>query len=122
MSTQEFRLQRQAAVDLVFDGELLADESSDDGERDRWQEVRIYRTTTNRWVVERTGRSRVPGEVDLPQVTVCRTPDEVRQALTFSHTTTDGQRRRYVTDIGYDALNQAADLDPELEDALVERV
>ena len=120
-----YRLERLAAVDLVFDGELLSEESSHEpsGPKSvRWQEVRVYLTDNGKWVVERTGKSLAPGEVDRPSVAVCTTPAEVRQAMTFRHQTDTGQRRSYVTDICYDALVAAAARDPRLDEALAERV
>jgi hypothetical protein len=116
-----YRLQRLADVDLVFEGELLADESTYERGIQRWQEVRIYRTDSDRWVVERTGKSIVPNEVDRPNVTVCDTPADVRAAMTFQHKH-KGQDRSYVTDVCYGAMQSAAEKDHRLDEALVVRV
>lgn len=115
MSTT-FRLPRPAAVDIAFEGELLADATSDEGQ-DRWQEIRVYSTTTDRWVVERVGRSRRRGEVDKPEAFVCDSPDTVRAALQSKE-----PGRTYLTNLAYDALTDAADKDPRLAPALVETV
>lgn len=112
-----FRLPRHSDVDLCFDGDLLADVSTHEPGKQRWQEVRVYRTVSDRWVVERVGRSTRRGEVDLSDVRVCDTPAAVRLALSDVD---DG--RRYLTIISEEALNLAADADPDLADALVERV
>lgn len=119
-----YRLQRLADVDLEFDGEMLAEESTHDpaaGDLQRWQEVRIYRTSSGRWVVERTGKSSHPGEVDRPTVDVCESPAAVRAAMTFEHHTRSGTRS-YVTDVCYEALRAASTVDPRLNEALIERV
>lgn len=119
-----FRLERLAGVDLVFDGEMLANETTfnqDVRGPQLWQEVRIYRTTSDRWVVERTGKSSHPGHTDRPSITVCSTPAEVREAMTFEHEH-KGRPRSYVTNICYDALSAAAEKDPRLDEALIEHV
>lgn len=117
MSTTTFQLARLAAVDLVFEGVLLADETTHEPGKARWQEVRIYSTASGKWVVERMGRTTMPGEVDRPLVTVCDTADAVKAALESTH-----EGRRYTTDVCYDALRAAVDADPRLNDAIVERI
>src|SRR4051812_41381294 len=112
----EHVIHRSGEVDLMFEGELLADLSSRQERRPRWQEVRIYRTATGKWVTELVGRSIVGGERDRVRVTVCDTATEVRDSL----------RRRaengYLTDLALDALATAATADGELLDATQERV
>lgn len=120
-----YRLERLADVDLVFDGELLSEESTWDEHGDeyqRWQDVCVYRTDSDRWVVARIGKSNFPGETDRPTVTVCNSPGQVRNAMTFRHRNKDGSSRSYVTDVCYEALRAAAAKDPRLDEALTVRV
>lgn len=110
---ENFRLTRPGDVDLTFEGELLATESSRTNDHQtRWQEVRIYRTASGKWVTENVGRSVRDGERDLPRVSVCETPVQVRDSL----------RRQldnpYITDTAYDALQAAIEVDAELAPAL----
>jgi hypothetical protein len=119
-------LARSGDVDLEFDGEILANESSRGegivpGRPDRsanprrWAEVRIYKLASgNGWVTEYVGKSAYPGEVDRPRVAVCRTPEEVREALKTG--------RSYLTNIAVDALAEAAEADPRLRAVTRERI
>lgn len=118
-------LTRSGDVDLEFDGDLLADESSrGEGVNDnpmrsanpmRWAEVRIYKLASGKgWVTEYVGKSAYPGEVDRSRVTVCTTPEEVREALKTG--------RPYLTNIAVDALSDAADADPRLRPVTRERI
>lgn len=115
-----YRLERVSAVDLVFDGELLAETTTEAAGAERWQEVRVYRTDSARWIIERTGQSRVEGEVTRTRASVCDTVDEVRRAITYRRP--DNPERAYVTDVAYDAVLIASELDPRLSEALVEHV
>lgn len=125
-----YRLERVSAVDLVFEGELLAEVTTDEGSaaniarsrdgEDRWQEVRVYRTDRDFWVVEHMGGSRVPGETARIRATACRSVDDVRRAITF--TDRDDRTRRYVTDLSFEAVSLASQADPRLADVLVEHV
>jgi hypothetical protein len=115
---ESYRLSRVDQLDLEFDGEIIAEHATEPS-NGRWQELRVYRTSTDRWVVERVGCSTRPGEVALPRAYVCETPDDVRLALTFRSRTT---RQQYVTSAGVELLHRAAEADPRLEEALAERV
>jgi hypothetical protein len=124
-----FRLMRDKAIDLEFTGWLLADESSrldrpapssgvtwTEGEgRDRWMEVRIYRTDSKKYVVELIGQSTLDGEVPRRTVRICNTPDKVPAALRVGSF-------KNLTNVAVDALNEAADKDPDLRAGLVERI
>lgn len=53
---------------LSFDGELLATASSRTPDRDRWTEMRIYRTSGGSYILEKVGRSirlHMPGCGDI---------------------------------------------------------
>lgn len=121
-----FTLPRSGQVDLEFDGEIIANESSrgegiipDRPDRsanpNRWAEVRIYKLASGKgWVTEYVGKSAYPGEVDRPRVTVCHTAEEVREALKTG--------RPYLTNIAVDALTEAAEKDARLRSVAVERI
>jgi hypothetical protein len=55
---------------LTFDGELLAHVSSRIDGRDRWTEMRVYRTTGGSYILEKVGRSirlHMPGCPDMKE-------------------------------------------------------
>lgn len=117
-----YRLEQTGDVDIEFDGELLAEVSNyDTAGPDRWQIVLVYRTTTDKWIVQRRGMTSKPGEVNRSTVRVCSNTNQVRKAITFTDTR-DGEKRSYITNVCYDAVSAAAERDPRLEDALVTRV
>lgn len=120
MST--FRLPRHSDVDLEFEGELLAEASTRRPDKVRWQDVLLYRTESGRWIVQRIGRSSVPRETDLSDVTVCDSPEQVRLALSDTERDDHGGQRRYLTWTAEKALRAAAAADPGLGEALIERV
>jgi hypothetical protein len=120
-----YRLQRPGAVDLEFNGELLADESTQGDTRggrqvdhSRWSEVRIYRLDSGEgWVTELIGKSARQGEVDRPRVTVCKTPEEVRTSLQRKPGVLD-----YLINAAVDAMAEAAEKDPRLQVIITERL
>jgi hypothetical protein len=59
-----------------FDGELIAESTSDDGERARWIELNLYRTESG-WAVHRASRSTLYHRIDTP----CRTPKQARPGV-----------------------------------------
>lgn len=113
----EYRLHRHNDVDLVFDGDLLAEVSSHVPGMSRWSEVRIYSTSNGQWVTEVVGRTTHVGEVDRSHVAVHQDVNKVR----FGLMRTD-KGKRYLTDMGYQALEEAAQADPHLAPALTERI
>lgn len=112
-----FRLARTEDVPLVFEGQLLADVSSREPGVERWQEVRIYRTESSRYVTEVVGRSIKEGERDFLTVKVHDDPAEVRTGL---YRKTGG--RTFLPDLAFEALEIAAGIDPALSSSLVERI
>lgn len=121
-----YTLARSGDVYLEFDGELLADESSRvDGiipgnpmrsaNPNRWTEIRIYRLDSGKgWVTEVVGKSAYHGEVDRAKVTVCSTPEEVRDSVRH--------RRGHLINIAVDAMLEASDKDPLLKAITVQRI
>ena len=121
-----YRLQRPGTVDLEFEGDLLADESTREDSRgsrqvdhSRWTEIRIYRLASGEgWVTESVGKSKRRGEVDRPRVVVCRTPDEVRVSL---HRRPDDPES-YLIHAAVDALDEAALRDSRLQGVATDRL
>lgn len=102
-----YRLERTDDLALEFDGELAAEESSDDGERARWTVLRLYTVDGDRgWVVESEGHTTVPGEVTLRSAAHCRTVGEVFARLRKSDDRGVG-KVSYITSIGWELLLKA---------------
>lgn len=110
-----YRIERPGALDLEFDGQLLSNVSSREGTALRWTEVRIYRTSTGRYVTEVVGRSVADGEKDRLDVKIVDNPQELPKAL-------ERQPGGYLTMIALDALDDAADHDPAIRPVVTERI
>jgi hypothetical protein len=115
----EFRVYRPKDIDLLFDGELLAEVSSRESEeQDRWTEIRIYRTTSGKYVTEEIGRTTVPDEVDIWDTRVHEDPHGIVKALRRRRA--DG--RHFFTYTTLEAFDQAIAADPSLAQVLVEKI
>lgn len=57
--------------DIAFYGELIGEATSYVEGKQRWAEVRLYRTDTGAYVVAGVGRSTLPGETDWRWAEVC---------------------------------------------------
>lgn len=122
-----FRIERDGNLDLAFNGEKLADISSrEPGEAPplegqplpgfhRWTEIRIYRTSTGKYVTEMIGRSIVDGERDRIDVRVHHQPGDVPDGLRR-------QPKNYLTKLALEALDEAAENDPALRGIVVEEI
>lgn len=120
-----FRLIRPATVDLVFDGELLADVSSkDDPGQTHWTEIRIYRTDTGKYVGETIGCSALPDQRARITIRVVDSADQVAKTLERSEPVRDEPKkmRTYLTDLALDAITEAAKNDPAVAAAGEERI
>jgi ribosomal protein S28E/S33 len=119
---REYTVNRPQDVALVFEGDLLAAQSSAYPGAQRWLETNIYRTTSGRYVTEMIGKTRVQGELDKVTVNVYDNPADVR--LGFLRTRHSGPHKgqQYLTVQAEETIRAAADLDPALNDALVERI
>lgn len=60
-----------------FTGELMAESSSDDGERARWIDLALYRLESGGWAVHRASRSTLYHSIS----TSCRTPKQARPGV-----------------------------------------
>lgn len=116
----KFQVPRSDNVDLIFEGELLADLSSRRGDQQRWTEIRIYRTESDRYVTERIGRTTVPGEYDRVFVNVYDDPARIREGLQRPRPGQEGVW--YLNDLAFEAIHQAANIDPKIEAALEEKI
>lgn len=122
--SQSFRIARQGAVDLTFDGVLLAEESTrDEPGQTRWTEVRIYRTDTGKYVTETVGRSTRRGETDRITVFVHDSPADVPAGLRRKgRSALTGQDTMFIPNVALDALTTAGKADPALADVLTESI
>jgi hypothetical protein len=81
----EYRIRRDGQQYLVFSGEVVAEASNrfrHGQERDRWTDIRVYRTDTGSYVVEQVLRSLwQKGDAVWYQGDLCPTPQEVVRAL-----------------------------------------
>lgn len=101
-------LPRYRKSPVEFDGELIAEVDSRT-DQPRWKRIRIYHTTTGRYVTEQTGVSTVPGEVDLVDVRIFTNPDGIAEALRTRQGDSD-----YLTDLAVLALEAAAEHEPRI--------
>lgn len=113
---ETFRLQRAGEVDLVFEGECLTFQSSQESERQtHWTEIRIYRTTTGKYVAETIGRTTISGQHDRRTVRVVEDPADLREALRI-------RNAWYLTDLALDALADAGRKDEKIAAATPEKI
>lgn len=114
----EFRVERQTDIPLRFTGELLADLSSrDDPGQPRWQEIRIYRTNTGKYVTEVVGQTTVRSERVFRTVTVLDNAGDVRHALKRKK-----GGREFLNDMAFEALEEAGKIDPAIGKSILEEV
>lgn len=112
-----FEVRRDNDRDLGFRGELLGEASSFEPGRDRWFELRIYRTETGVYVVEGVGRSVREGDYDKCWALMSTTPSEMIESL---YRERNGER--FLPHTTRDALDEAAANDEKVNDALLETV
>lgn len=110
-SPQHFIVPRWRELPLEFDGELLVDISSQEGESQRWQEIRIYRTVRGKFVTEVVGRTTLDEENDILNVKVWRRPEQVRKGLIRRQ-----NDREFYTDLALEAMELADEIVPGIDD------
>lgn len=113
-----FRLQRHGDLWLEFSGELIGDATSDDGDKERWQHLRLYRTDKGGYILERLGESRIPGEITMRNVDEYAGAGAVRHQLKRKRD--DGTK--YFTIVALELLDQAAKVDDAFKEATAERI
>lgn len=94
---------------LAFEGVLLGAASSERADKDRWFELRLFRTEAGAYVISGVGKSRVPGETDLCWTKIVDSAEDVIRALQR----TDGDGELRLTNVARKALDAAANVDPE---------
>lgn len=107
---EEIEIMRNGELPLIFEGQELGFASSFRDGKDRWFDVMIYRTASNRYVVNGIGRSDLPGEEDRSWAIVCDRPEEVIEAL--KRTSPEGVT--YLSVTATHALLEAARRDQDL--------
>lgn len=118
----EYTVPRHHDVALVFTGELLADQTSRGPGDTRWLETRVYRTDTGKYVTEMVGCTTVHGESDKRTVQVHTDPATVRSGFLRIRTSGRFKGETYLTQQAEDTIREAAEKEPALGAALVERI
>ena len=81
---QEHKLTRDGNIPLAFRGSLVAeagDKWHGGKERNRWIDLRLYRTRAGAYVVERVLRTMWQGEQDVHEAVVCESAEVVVEAI-----------------------------------------
>lgn len=113
----EVRLRRTGDIDLVFRGVLLAEQSTYEDGLARWAELRIWRTDSGKYVMQRLGRTTVEGEVDKNTTRIVVDPNRLAEALRSKQAGVE-----FMSNVALDALDEAAANDPLIDRASVERI
>lgn len=116
---ENFRIPRDGDVDLAFSGELIGFGTSEEPGRDRWFEVRIYRTEAGKYVIAGTGVSLLPHERDRNWAYVHGNAQAVVEALYREDPDTGV---RFLTNTARDALEEASIVDPSFIGAMTEEI
>lgn len=105
---------------LSFEGTELGFASSQHPgrQKDRWQELRIYRTRGGKYVLENIGQTAIEGEAVKSRGKVI---DDAKSLIDALHNTDDGGVR-YLTYTARDALFEAMERDEPLRTAWAARV
>lgn len=107
---ERFELTRDRAGPLVFNGFLLGSSSTKRPGKTRWTEINIYRSAATTYVLEVLGCTSHHDERTVRTVTTHGSAGEVFTQLI-------GTRRR-LSAPAYDALDNAACVDPKLDELL----
>jgi len=95
---------------LIFEGTRLASVSTANGSvKSRWTEIDLWRTRAGVWVQHVRGCTRVRGEVTLHSATIFTTVEALITGL---------ERNGSISDLGWELLAIAADVDDKLDKAL----
>jgi hypothetical protein len=100
---------------IRFKGVKLGHSSSQSNGKERWSEISIFRTEGGSYVVAGVGRTTLPNETDRHWAQVCERPQGVIERLYML----DHDSSRYLPRTSLQALNQARDRDPALNDAFL---
>ena len=79
-------LERTGKSDLSFKGrELAASTSNPDGIKNRWTELKVFKTVSGRYITQILGFSNIKGEVTRSTVDVADTPEDIPNLLGFGY-------------------------------------
>lgn len=104
-----YTIERDGQAPLAFDGFYLGGKSSRRDDKSRWTEIHIYVTEGDKFVVHVAGMSVVPGEVARNTVSVHE--DAVSMVKGMA-------KRHGLSFVARGALEEAAELDDEVREAL----
>ena len=118
---EKYTVKRDGEKDLRFTGEIIGESSSrwiTGKEQNRWTEVRIYLTTSGKFVIEEAYYTQWQGEVGSSQAAICETVE----ALHGEMLALDEEELGFLSDVHKEALEEAIKHVPELEAALYEEI
>lgn len=98
---------------LKFNGTLIGSATSDDGHKQRWMDMCIYRTEAGSYIIEKIGRSRIAGEENRHSAQVCESAEGAVESL-YQY---DDQDVRYMTRVTREAAAAAALVDDDFATA-----
>lgn len=101
---------------VTFEGEELANVTSQSEEKARWIELRLFRTVGGTYVLAGCGRSTVKGEVDRNWVQLAEEPAGVIDRLYMI----SDEGARYMPHTSRRLLEDACDVDEEIRRAWME--
>lgn len=79
-------LERTGKADLTFKGrELAATTSNPDGIKERWTELKVFKTVSGKYVTQILGFSNIKGEVTRSTVDVADNPEDIPNLLGFGN-------------------------------------
>lgn len=85
-SNEKVTLERTGKANLTFKGkELVTTTSNPDGAKQRWTEMKVFKTVSGKYVTQILGFSRVKGEVTRSTVNIADTPSEMQDILGFGY-------------------------------------
>lgn len=76
---QTFIINQDDKPNIKFKGKLLGNASSNDKNNNRWTELVLYKTESEKYVCQEIGRTKMTGEVDRFNAFICKNLEEVRE-------------------------------------------
>ncbi len=85
-SNKQIVLPRTGKPNLSFKGkELAASTTNPDGIKQRWAEMKVFKTVSGKYVTQILGFSTVKGEVTRSTVKIADTPEDIPNLLGFGY-------------------------------------
>lgn len=114
---EEYSLPDDYGGGVRFMGELLGEASTEEYARQRrrqqWTEMRLYRTSTGEYVVEKVGRTIKEGQTDRHSVHHSETPQGAIKCMM----TRDADGIVYLTIVARECIEEAERRDPDIAEA-----